>query len=349
MGTGEKRKMAKRNFEEIPISEPVATVSTKPKRGRPTIPDDLLSATRNDWVGVLEDFWPEIGPRMRQIRAKRKATIEDVRKLFELVARNIPRFDLAVSFYNGSVEPATPTEILRNRKRTEKLDTQRRHTEAKSGELERKYHDAKVALEQCSAANRSKIQTVATKRRQDLTKVKNDLNKFHAQCTALEKKLLDQEAYVNQSELLEFLQSCRYAINPQNVANALAGLPGMKWRQSYTCCSHMPYVAGDRPSHLVLEVLLKIWDKRPRELEGPPIDFFRSKLVARKRSDSTRQFMRQHWSDLKLAIDESWKSEQFPADIPYVIGSIFMRNVNRPKNAEEKILAEAESLESLDT
>jgi hypothetical protein len=108
----------------------------------------------------------------------------------------------------------------------------------------------------------------------------------------------------------------------------------------------MPYVAGDRQAHLVLEVLLKIWDKRPREFERPPIDFFWSKLVARKRSDSTRQFMCQHWSDLKLAIDESWKSEQFPADIPYVIGSFFMRNVNRPKNDEEQILAEAESLET---
>jgi hypothetical protein len=349
MGTGKKRKMAKRNFEEIPISEQVATVSTKPKRGRPTTPDDLLLATRDDWVVFLEDSWPEIGRQMRRIRAKRNGTVEDITKLFQPEARNIPRFDLAVSFYSGSVEPATPTEILRNRKRAENLDAQILHTEAKSGELERKYHEAKVALEQCSAVNRSKIQTVATKRRKDLTEVKDDLKKFQAQRTALEKKLLDQEAYVNRSELLEFLQSRRYAINPQNVANALAGLPAMKWRQSYTRCAHMPYVAGDRRSHLVLAVLLKIWDGRPREFERPPIDFFWSKLVERKRFDSTRQFMRRHWGDLKLAIDESWKSEQSTADIPYVIGSFFMRNVNRPKNAEEKILAEAESLESLDT
>jgi hypothetical protein len=346
MKTGKKGKKAKRDFKEIPISEQVATVSTKPKRGRPTTPDNLLSATRNDWVAVLEDFWPEIGWRMRQIRAKRKATIEDVRKLFELAARNIPRFDLAVSFYNGSVEPATPTEILRNRKRAENLDAQILHTQAKDDELQRKYHEAKIALDQCSAANRGKIQTAATKRQLDLTKVKDDLKELQAQRTALEQKLLDQGAYVKRSELLEFLHSHRYAIYPRNVADAVAGLPGMKWRQSYTRCSHMPYVAGDRQAHLVLEMLLKIWDKRPRELEGPPIDFFRSKLVSPKRFDSTRQFMRQHWSDLSLAIKETWKSEQFPADIPYVIGSIFMRNVNRTKNAEEQILAEDESLET---
>jgi hypothetical protein len=349
MKTGKKGKTANQDFTEIPTAEQVATISEKTKRGRPTTPDDLLSATRNDWVAVLEDFWPEIGPRMRQIRARKNATIEDVRKLFEPVARNIPRFDLARSFYNESAEPATPAEILRNRKRAENLDAQIRHTEAKFGELKRKCHEAKVALEQCSAANRGTIQTVATKRRQDLTKVKNDLKKLQAQRTALEKKMPDQEAYVNQSELLEFLQSRRYAINPQNVANALAGLPAMKWRQSYTRCAHMPYFAGDRRSHLVLVVLLKIWDGRPREFERPPIDFFWSKLVGRKRFDSTRQFMRRHWGDLKLAIDESWKSEQSMADIPYLIGSFFMRNVNRPKNAEEKILAEADSLESLDT
>jgi hypothetical protein len=346
MKTGKNAKTANRDFEEIPISEQVATVSKKPKRGRPTVPDDLLSATRNDWVGFLEDSWPELGRRMRQIRDKRKATIEDVGKLFELEAENIPRFDLAGSFYNGSAEPATPAEILRNRKRAENLDAQILHTEAKYDELQRKYQNAEVVLGQCSPANRSKIQTVATKRRQDLTKVKDDLKELQAQRTALEQKLLDQGAYVKRSELLEFLHSHRYAIYPRNVTDAVAGLPGMKWRQSYTRCSHMPYVAGDRQAHLVLDMLLKIWDKRPRELEGPPIDFFRSKLVSPKRFDSTRQFMRQHWSDLSLAIKQTWKSEQFPADIPYVIGSIFMRNVNRTKNAEEQILAEDESLET---
>src|ERR1700722_2937011 len=102
MRPGKKRKTATRKFEEIPVSEQVVTVAEKPKRGRPTTPDDLLSATRNDWVAFLEDSWPEIGRRMRQIRAKRKATIEDVRKLFELEAQYIPRFDLAGSLYNGS-------------------------------------------------------------------------------------------------------------------------------------------------------------------------------------------------------------------------------------------------------
>src|ERR1700722_18233508 len=108
----------------------------------------------------------------------------------------------------------------------------------------------------------------------------------------------------------------------------------MKWRQSYTRCSHMPYVAGDRQASRVLDVILQIWDDRPQEFEAPPIVFFRSKLVAPKKSDPTREFIRQRWSDLKMAIAESWKSERFPSDIPYVIGSIFMRNVKRPKIAE---------------
>ena len=64
---------------------------------------------------------------MRQIRYKRNATIEDVRKLFELEARNVPGSDLTGSFCNGSAEPATPIEILRNRKRAENLDFYRTH------------------------------------------------------------------------------------------------------------------------------------------------------------------------------------------------------------------------------
>jgi hypothetical protein len=48
--------------------------------------------------------------------------------------------------------------------------------------------------------------------------------------------LRSKEAYIAQSELLDFLCSGRYALTPLNVANAMAGLPFVAWRHSATRC-----------------------------------------------------------------------------------------------------------------
>jgi hypothetical protein len=30
----------------------------KPKRGRPTVPDNILLSSRNHWLSLFEEFWP---------------------------------------------------------------------------------------------------------------------------------------------------------------------------------------------------------------------------------------------------------------------------------------------------
>src|SRR5205814_1205314 len=48
----------------------------------------------------------------------------------------------------------------------------------------------------------------------------------------LEKILRDKEAAFSQSELLKFIHARKYARNPLQFANAMAGLPDMGWHQS---------------------------------------------------------------------------------------------------------------------
>jgi hypothetical protein len=342
-----KKKRRNRKSDEARNSEQFTTRSDKPKRGRPTRPDNIILRTRNAWVALLEKSWFEIGLQMRDMRAQRKATIEDIRKLFEPVKLTFHNSDLVTSVYHKSTDHANPSEILKTRKRVGKLDAQIRQTLAKRHEQQRACQQAEVALKQSTPGDLDMIQSVAAKRLVDLTKIEDELKTLRSEGNAQEKKLRDQEAYVNRSELLEFVRCGRYAINPLNVANALAGLPGMKWRQSYTRCSQMPYDADARSAYRVLEVISRIWARRSQEFEAPPIDFFRSELLKHSRKfDSTRQFIRRSWSDLKLAIVECWNSERLPSSIPSFIAKIFMRNVARPKNAAEQILAELESLKA---
>jgi hypothetical protein len=144
--------------------------------------------------------------------------------------------------------------------------------------------------------------------------------------------------------LLDFLLSRRYAINPRNLADALAGLPRMKWRQSFARCTHMqfntPYY-----EYQVLEVISEISARLSEEIKEP-LEFFRADLLKRSKTpDNTRQFMRDRWRDLRLAIEECWNLRaDDPGKFPFVLSSTFMRNTNRQKDAKEQLLSDREKL-----
>ncbi len=176
-------------------------------------------------------------------------------------------------------------------------------------------------------------------------KLEDDLRKLQSERDTLDIRVRDQKAYVSRSELLDYLHSGRYAVDPRNFANALAGVPQMRWRQSFTRCSAMPFNQS-RLDYAVFEALSEVWSRRSEEFEEAPVEFFRTGLLRlSKKLGYTRQFLCERWHDLKLAIVECWKSKQPPASIPFVLTSIFMRNATRQKNAAEQILAERDRSE----
>lgn len=188
------------------------------------------------------------------------------------------------------------------------------------------------------------VQQEALNRLQRLLQAADDLKKLETRREALNKQWLDHKAYVFQSELLDFLHSRRYAINPHNLADALAGLPGMKWRQSFARCSGMEF---NRPAqeYEVLEFIAEIYGRLPEEIKEP-LEFFRSELLKRtKKPDYTRKFLREHWRNLRLAIEECWKCRNDdPGAFPFLLTSGIMQNVRRQKDAKEQLLTEREKL-----
>jgi hypothetical protein len=341
-----RKKRQSRNLNKVAVFAPSTTPAKKPKRGRPTIWDNHLLGTRNAWVSLLEESWPEIGWHLLNIRARRKGTIEDTRKIFEPVKQKIHNPGLATSFYRESTEPANASETLRNRISVGKLDAEIHALQAKREECQRSCRDVEIALKEASPDDKIKIEAEGTRRQQRLIQFESDLGQFGSERDALYKKTLDQEAYLSRSELLDYLISRRYAINPRNLANALAGLPGMKWRQSHLRCSRMSFEAEARPEFQVFEMLSRIWNHQSWASQEPPIELFRADLLKHsKKSANTKQFLRKNWRDLKFAIDECWESNPIPDSLfPFLLASMFMRILVRPKNAAEQILTEQDSL-----
>lgn len=317
--------------------------------GRPTIPDSFLLGARNAWAWLLEQSWPEIGWPLHSIRNRQKSTIEDVRKAL-MPLKEKPDGGLAAAFYRDSSEPANATEIRKNRVKLSRLagsrDAEISETQAKRDAQERLCLEAEAALKETSPEARERIQSEADRRKARLAELELSLRKAEGDRDSLDKKLRDQEAYFYPAELLDFLHSRRYAVEPRNLANALAGLLYMQWRQSYSRCSQIPYDSEPHRWYRVFVTIEEIWKHRSAEFVQAPVEFFRAELLRLpKKFGYVRQFLWENWRDLRLAIEECWKANPCASSVPFAITSLFVRNVTQQKRPTDRILAEREKID----
>lgn len=317
----------------------------RPKRGPRSIRDNWLLGNRNAWNELLEQAWLKVGWPLLRIRDKRTSTIEDVRKALEPVKGMPYNPGLAEAFYCQTVAPAKPTAALKTQKQLGELDAEIIKIQTAREQCFRSCLAADAAMKMAGPDDTAAIQEEALDRLQRLVQAANDSKTLDGKREALHKQWLDQKAYVFQSELLDFLLSRRYAVNPHNLADSLAGLPGMKWRQSFARCSGMEF---NQPTqeYEILGLIAEMCGRLSNETKQP-LEFFRSELLKRtKKPDYTRKFVRAHWRDLRLAIEECWKDWcGDPDEFSFVLASAFMKNARRPKDAKEQLLTEREKLE----
>lgn len=344
-----KRSAQEKESDEPPISAFSSSLIEKPKRGRPTLGDNYLLGARNEWAALLEESWYDIGWPLLRIRACPTSTIDDVRTAFQPVKEKPHNPGLAQAFYRETVEVAKPAEVRKNRNRVGDLQAEIRNDGARLDDIHRSILNAEEALKIAPPEKRNVVQEEISRRQQILLQLQREIRQVTIEHDDLYKKSLAQEAYVYASELLDFLHSKRRAVNPRNVANALAGLPMMCWRQSHLRCSRMP-PQEERLHYRVLKVILSVWKLHRRKSKESLIEFFKAQLPKLpKKVRNTRDFLLENWRDLRLAIEESLSRKHEDGEAPYVLTSIFMKNTLGQKNSYERMLADQEKLKNLDS
>lgn len=340
-----KRKILKRREDQTaPVPSPPAL--DRPKRGRRTIPDNYLLGSRNNWLKLLEECWCLIGWHLLSIRDRRKSTTEDIRTAFEPVKKHPHNPGLAQALYRESAEPASIAEFRKRRRRLSALEAEIRKLEKTRDEWQRAYEQAEAALKYVAAEDLATIEAERSKRLINLDQTQATLKGLNAERDGLASKTLDQESFIYRSELLDYLHSRRYALNPKNLAHSLAGLPRMKWRQSFARCARLPKETIISFEYQIFNVLLQLCSQKPDFLIHQPADFLRQELLKLpKKLGYTRQFLWENWRDLKRAIKECHKSEPVPAAVPYLLTSLFLRYARESKNPAEQILAELDRLQ----
>jgi hypothetical protein len=315
--------------------------------GRPTISNDILLVGRAAWRSLFEEYWPEIGWSFVNLRRRRASTIEDVREALAIL-RDRPLSNVATSFWSGTPVASDGPNLRGNRKKLSDLQTRIKEMEGTHDGLGRLHRQAEIALEQASPVNKEAIQAELGRRELSQREFLEDLARTENEYRDLDLRVRNEETYWYCSELLDFLHSPRCALNPLSLANSLAGLPTMKWRQSRARCSILTDDWAVGLPYLVVCALALIWKRRNADFQGAPTQFFRdelAKLPGKHRQAQT--CLSEHWRDLKLAIEQCWESECLGSSVPYSISARFVQNLYRQKNSADRVLDSLESLSRL--
>lgn len=315
----------------------------KQKKGRPTISDNLLLGNRNSWLHFLEEAWPEIGWPLLSIRKVGSGTIEDIQRIFEPV-QSKDNCDHGKAFVRGLPQTVEREELRRHRIRHVDLCFEIQNVRGRCVEALRSCVEGEEALKHTGEQERKIIQAEIQTRWEQLFQLLYSLIEAEKESEVLAHTVVREETYWYCSQLLDFLEERRCAVVPIKVANALAGLPDMGWRESHERCYKMPRSFPERLPYRVLKAVSRIWRRRPRDLDVVPTEFFRIQICKLPRkSDSIRETFCRAWRSLRLAIVECWgqHNQDF---MPYAITLAFLRHHCRSKSVEEQILDQVEAL-----
>lgn len=168
--------------------ESLDTFPTEPKKkkgGRPTVGENFLLGSRARWCSFFEEYWPDIGGPLLQIRKCENNTIEDVRKAFDSI-KGRPRSESADVFLHSSSVPVSPQALIRQKIAGNKMRFEIQGLQKESAELEGSLAQAENAFKTSSTNERPILRDELNLRTELLRKNQESILTKRRECVELE-------------------------------------------------------------------------------------------------------------------------------------------------------------------
>ncbi len=262
---------------------------------RSPIDNETLWHRRDQILACLIENWLELVPSLRCAR-----TPAHVTKVFAAAKHT---FSNEV-FRNFRVRSSAGFErLFRHRKAREELSRKLRDSNKTASELGEFRADIANALRQATGDGREQFESM----NQSLTR---DWQAFNDKCMRLSAEIADltaqiefEEAAFAQAELLRFIQERRYAWNPENLANAMAGLGYMTYRRSVRrCTARRSMVAKSLRWEVLRAITFLCENTRPRQLLSELVE---NVLRLPPRYASAQHELTEKFYFLRIAVEES--------------------------------------------
>jgi hypothetical protein len=309
---------------------------------RTVIEDGRLWGNRDHLVWLFEVTWADVGAKLAKI--KTPAQVYDALKVSEQQNRQNLHYVTQILLRQSS-SPAT-AKLLNERRR--QLDDLHKSTLEADGYRQKCRESLELADRAASPGLSEGEKVVVEEERARRAKKFAEAEAEHNLATSREEKmeqlLRDGEAYFARAEFARFLRSNRYRLTPVNVANALAGLPIIGWRQSAKRCKGQACPGANGLSIQVFETIRRIIQSGTR----------RSELVKHaerwlRTQRNTKSLgvpeLRKSWYYLRWSIKTVLEaSPRVPTrELPHEIAREYWGRKNRPSNVD-LLFADDESI-----
>jgi hypothetical protein len=329
-----------------------------PKLGRRTIETWQLSANLDALVGMLCSWWPHLGWELTTATKR-----EQLQKAFLPLKDHPNRYLIdRLSRQTGLTAMEAP-EIRKKRVIYGEAVKHRRSTQVERDRLVNECRELESAI---NAARPEQIDGVL----REFVRQGTAYHAAHGEASIAEreeeeneKQLLEMESAFAQKELLLFITKGKYALDPWNLAKAMAGLPYaieipfLGASQSHARCSSLQSPGWPSYRYQVFETLQSIWETSEHSTL-PTVEFFRRQIrrlaktvmqthptIGRHKCENyVRTYLSDNWWDLERAIKATLETKNDPRPMHFIIAANLDVFVGQPKTLADVALAKAARL-----
>lgn len=328
--------------------------------GRPSVGNPSLRDHRDRILDMLACWWGEVGWQL-----PRASSRQDLRSALHPLREHANRFDIN-HFLFLTNDSATAEQIRENRELHKKAIEEMHQAQKRQRTCSDRFNEAQMVLGHTPSAQLEAMKGRISAYKAELDSANTSYEAAQKKQREIARKLEEMEAAYAQDELLKFIDvrfikpKKKYARNPQNLANAMAGLPWaadipfMGTWQSCLRCSDLPCSPHHR--FQVFETIQRIW-KKSQKSTLPTTEFFYQQIHAlpktetlknidpltNKQSSSkglnlVRSNLFDNWTIWKLAIQKSLETPVEPDRVPFLICSNFTLVQSDPRSSVALVL-----------
>ena len=302
------------SFDETSESRGIVG-SPERKRGRRSdLDDEELTQRRNQLVQALEGVWGDIGWTLPRCR-KAEDLIDAFSSLDQIYVQN-----LISPFRRSSSEVASDNKIRATRSRLRMVVPRRyKMAEMKRNALEQ-LQSADVALSQSTGHARRQLKSWRKKCRKEAAGPYGEYQELSREEASLQLRLANLEASFARQQLFRFLKSKRYELTPLNLANAMAGVPYMGWRQSMRRTSGTECIIANGQTYQVFKAIRYLVNSATTKAETALLNHFRNGILQLPgRHRTAKKELAENWLYVQRAIRQACRSKVHPRALLFEI------------------------------
>jgi len=308
----------------------------KPQPGRPiAIEDGELFGARDHLVWLFEQTWADVGERLPWIR--KPADVLDMLQVWDNPNTCYNQHYIAKALRRPSSTPANPKWLAVTRRRLRELNVAVRSASDERDRCRQSLEKAERALsDHLSMTDKATVEDQILRRRQKLSQSESEYDALSKPQQDTQDLLLDGEATFARDQFFRFCKSSRYSLEPLKIANALAGLPHIGWRQSTTRCNREPARGANGKSIQVFKTIDRIVRScvRRSDLVGHAERWLRTQKT--KKDALGISELREKWYYLRWSIKTVLDADPRVStrNLPFAITREYWKRTSRPSNVD---------------